>query len=40
MKQAQMPPPKSLDEFDWSFNPKVPKQLILGPAGLVSRTSA
>jgi DNA replication protein DnaC len=34
MKQAQMPPPKSLDEFDWSFNPKVPKQLILDLATL------
>jgi DNA replication protein DnaC len=34
MKQAQMPPPKSLDEFDWDFNPKVPKQLILDLATL------
>jgi len=34
MKQAQMPPPKSLDEFDWSFNPKLPKQLILDLATL------
>jgi DNA replication protein DnaC len=34
MKQAQMPAPKSLDEFDWSFNPKVPKQLILDLATL------
>jgi hypothetical protein len=34
LKQAQMPPPKSLDEFDWSFNPKIPKQLILDLATL------
>ena len=26
MKQAQMPPPKSPDEFDWGFNPKTHKQ--------------
>src|SRR5437667_12637463 len=29
MKQARLPQPKSLDEFDWAFNPKLPKQLIL-----------
>ena len=34
MKQAQMPPPKYLDEFDWGFNPKTPKQLILDLATL------
>lgn len=34
MKQAQLPAAKSLDEFDWSFNPKVPKQLILDLATL------
>ena len=26
--------PKSLDDFDWSFNPRVPKQLVLDLATL------
>jgi DNA replication protein DnaC len=34
MKQAQLPQPKSLDEFDWAFNAKIPKQLILDLATL------
>jgi DNA replication protein DnaC len=34
MKQAKLPQSKSLDEFDWSFNPKLPKQLILDLATL------
>ena len=34
MKQAQLPQPKSLDEFDWAFNPKIPKQLLLDLATL------
>jgi len=34
MKQAQLPQPKSLDEFDWAFNLKIPKQLILDLATL------
>ena len=33
-KQAQLPQQKSLDDFDWSFNPKLPKQLILDLATL------
>src|SRR5579859_5777378 len=34
MKQARLPQPKSLDDFDWSFNPRVPKQLVLDLATL------
>ncbi len=34
MKQAQLPATKSLDDFDWSFNPKIPKHLILDLATL------
>ena len=34
MKQAQLPQPKSLNEFDWAFNPKIPKQLIVDLATL------
>lgn len=34
MKQARLPQPKSLDDFDWSFNPKLPKQLVLDLATL------
>lgn len=34
MKQAKLPPAKSLEVFDWSFNPKLPKQLILDLATL------
>ncbi|HEY3116663.1 MAG TPA: ATP-binding protein [Chloroflexota bacterium] len=34
MKQAPLPQSKSLDEFDWAFNPKLPKQLILDLATL------
>ncbi len=34
MKQAKLPQLKSLNEFDWSFNPKLPKQLILDLATL------
>ena len=34
MKQAQLPTPKSLDNFDWSFNTKVPKALIVDLATL------
>ena len=34
MKQAHSPQPKSLDEIDWVFNPKLPKQLILDLATL------
>lgn len=34
MKQAQLPQSKYLDEFDWEFNPKIPKQLILDLATL------
>jgi len=33
-KQAQLPQLKTLDDFDWSFNPKLPKQLILDLATL------
>ena len=29
LKQAQLPQVKSLDTFDWSFNPQIPKPLIL-----------
>jgi len=29
LKQAQLPQVKSLDTFDWSFNPQIPKALIL-----------
>jgi DNA replication protein DnaC len=29
LKQAQLPQVKSLDSFDWSFNPQIPKPLIL-----------
>lgn len=34
LKQAQLPQLKSLDGFDWSFNPKLPKQLVLDLATL------
>jgi len=34
MKQAHLPQPKTLHDFDWSFNPKLPKQLILDLATL------
>jgi len=34
LKQAQMPTQKSLDEFDWTFNPKIPRQLVLDLATL------
>ena len=34
LKQAQMPQLKSLDDFDWSFNLKLPKQLVLDLATL------
>lgn len=34
MKQARLPTPKSLDDFDWDFNPKLPKQLLLDLATL------
>jgi len=34
MKQAQLPALKTLEEFDWDFNPKIPKQLILDLATL------
>lgn len=29
LKQAHVPQLKTLDNFDWTFNPKIPKQLIL-----------
>jgi DNA replication protein DnaC len=29
LKQARLPQVKSLDSFDWTFNPSLPKQLIL-----------
>ncbi len=29
LKQAHIPQVKSLDGFDWAFNPKLPKQLLL-----------
>jgi DNA replication protein DnaC len=34
MKQAHLPTAKTLDDFDWNFNPKIPKQLILDLATL------
>jgi len=32
LKQSAIPQVKSLEEFDWSFNPKVPKGLLLDMA--------
>src|SRR5207245_2261572 len=29
LKQAQLPQVKSLDTFDWGFNPQIPKPLVL-----------
>jgi DNA replication protein DnaC len=34
IKQAQLPQLRSLDNFDWSFNPQIPKALILDLATL------
>ena len=34
LKQAQLPQLRTLENFDWSFNPKLPKQLILDLATL------
>jgi DNA replication protein DnaC len=34
LKQAQLPQVKTLDGFDWDFNPKLPKPLILDLATL------
>lgn len=32
LKQSRIPQIKSLEDFDWSFNPKIPKALILDMA--------